>query len=114
MKPRAVNNWPREGEHNTVTVDHLNRMELHKAKLEHVLHYTLDRDVEATVIAADQAAQTYEYNRGHRILQQSSRNLRFEVDRARKPAALDLEMIRQEARDRLTSEFHSRSQCQSP
>mmetsp|Transcript_27737 Transcript_27737/g.51628 ORF Transcript_27737/g.51628 Transcript_27737/m.51628 type:complete len:115 (+) Transcript_27737:194-538(+) len=114
MKQSPVNNWPREGEHNTVTAEHLDRMELHKAKLEHVLHYTLDRDTEATVIAANQAAQTYEYNRGHRILQQSSTTLRAEIDRAREPAALDMELIKQEAREHLCMGFQSRSQCQSP
>lgn len=115
MTPKGqINNWPREGEHNTVTAEHLARMELHKAKMEHVLHYTLDRDAEATVIAADQAATTYEYNRGHRILQQASDKVHADVENALEPARLDMELLKQDAHEHLNKQFQAQSQVQTP
>lgn len=118
MTPKGqINNWPREGEHNTVTADHLARLERLADRMQMVRnhgHAEIDRISGKALITSEQAARTYEYNRGHRILHQASHDMREAREQALEPAVLEMELIKQEARQYLQEEFHSRSQSQSP
>lgn len=111
---KSPNNWPREGEHNTVTAEYLDRLKLHQAEMHHLLQYTLDRDVEVQVNAAEHAAKTYEYNRGHRILANASQNVRRECRRVMAPARVDMQLVKQEAQDHMQGRTHSQPQDNLP
>jgi len=114
MKTTAPNNYPREGEHNAVTASHLERLFQHRDRLNNVLTNTLGRDADVKIQAAQQAADYYEYTRGHRLLSEASQTVRRDVNAALEPARLDMELIKQKAREHLQGEFQAQSQVQSP
>ena len=112
-----INNWPREGEHNTVTADHLARLESLAARTQTMRndgHAELDRIAGSALRTSEQAARTYEHNRGHRILHQASHDMREAREQALEPAVLEMELIKQQAREHLQGEFQSQSQVQRP
>ncbi|MFV1607138.1 hypothetical protein VWY06_01965 [Phaeobacter sp. JH20_10] len=114
MKVSAPNNYPREGEHNTVTASQITRLEQHRDKLNNVLTYTLGEDAQVKIQAAAHAAGNYEYTRGHQILSEASQTIRRDVNAALEPARLDMELIKQEAREHLNREFQTQSQALAP
>ena len=113
MKRPVRNNFPREGEHNTVTAEDIERMERERPQHNPHLDYTIGGSVEAHVHTSIEAEREYAINRGHRILNQAANDLGNEFDQsAHKPLAIDFNMIREEAQAHIDSQAESQSQSE--
>ena len=110
MKEPLPNDFPREGQHNTVTAAGVKQMERERPHHTADLEYTIGGSVEAQVHTTIEAERTYSMNRGHRILNQASNDLGGDLEgAARKPLALDFKLVREKAEAHL----ERRSQAQS-
>ena len=110
MKTPAPNNFPRDGEHNTVTAAGVEQMEREASQPNMTLDYTIGGTIEAEVHASIEAERIYAINRGHSILNQAANDLRREVERAaRKPMTLDFEQIKGEAQAYLAASSHAQA-----
>lgn len=113
MKAPAQNNFPREGEHNTVTAESVEQMERERPHHGATLDYTIGGAIEAEVHTTLEADRTYAINRGHRILNQAANDLGREVAQAaRKPIALDFDQIKGEAQAHLAAQSNGQTQDQ--
>ena len=110
MKTHALNNYPREGEHSAVTALGVRKLEKGRLRRNLTVDYTIGGSVEAEVHTTIEAAREYAITRGHRILIEASQTVRHEAQTAMKPTKLDMQSLKQEARDHIKHQFQSHSQ----
>lgn len=63
---KKPNNFPREGDHNTITRDDLKQLEAHRARLNENLDYTIGGMRETVVHTNFETARNYALNTGHK------------------------------------------------
>lgn len=72
---KTPNNFPREGQHNTITRDHLNALEAARSKPKQTLEYTIGGAAETRVHSNTEAEREYALNSGHRRFKEISDKL---------------------------------------
>lgn len=103
MKLR-LNNFPREGQHQPVTAQRVSQLERERPPLNPTLDYTIGGTTEGTVHTSVAADREYTINRGHRILNQASQNVRADQMAARDEHSAHMAQLKARAMVRLQFE----------
>ena len=82
---RKPNNFPREGEHNPVTRDHIAKLENERPTLNRELHYTIGGPVEAEVCSSVSMEHESAILQGWRLLTLASGQLHSDHRAAARP-----------------------------
>lgn len=111
MKAPVPNNFPREGEHNSVTAAGVEQMERERPHQTATVEYTIGGVIEGQVHTTIEVERTYAINRGHRILNQAANDLGREMQQAaQKPITLDFDQIKGEAQAHLAAQSQGQAQ----
>ena len=112
-RPAFKNNFPREGQHSPVTVDHLKALETDRTPNQ-ALDYTIGGTIETEVHTTLNAERTYAKTRGYQIMEQASETLRDNHEHAsrRRLTHEHMAAVRREAETHMQSKGLRRSPAQ--
>ena len=83
---KRPNNFPREGQHNMVTKDAIEKLERDRPNLNHEVHYTMGGTVETQVHSTLMAEREGAITRGARCLNTASKQLQKGIEAAKPDA----------------------------
>ena len=109
---RPPNNFPVEGDHGPVSVEDLREREHRKWDDHSEIEYLVNagKDAETVVRTTVSAQRQATIDRGYRILNAASNDLGRELpDAARKPLAVDFDLVREKAEEHLEQKSQGQS-----
>lgn len=108
------NNFPRDGDHSTVTRDHIETLKANRSAPQQSLDYTIGGTTETSVHKAVESGRVYAINQGERLLQEASQRVQtahaFAVNKGRAKA----DYIRQELKAAREEPPYPKSRCKEP